>query len=512
MVADSGPLTGGRLARAGLAVVAAGAAAGLAAEFHLLGWTSVPGNGCGGRYSPCPDGTTPTLVLAFLLTFAGYIALLITIGKLTDRRPGKVLPAVLATTGVVLVLWPGWQAYLWMRGPVLDTVWKAGHDRPSTVLGEGVWVVGTDDPAVVRVRTDALVAYDAHDGGRRWALKAPTRTTVCGMSDTVVDGIGLVAFGRDGKPCDTLWGVDPSTGRTVWKRTVAEAVPYAGGDGGLLAADAGVAVALTQETVQGYGLTDGVPRWTAELTGKGGDESCAPDVVSAAGGTTRVVVTCTEDGATDAKLVVLDTATGKQRDSLPLPVESPLDTATVVSAEPFTLLLEESDERGVAAVLSYPEDGADPVEIPLTADEEDLVVAPGTGGEFDARPTLWAAVEGNVLVVAARKPGANYPARVSGYSLRDGRRVWHTDLGSGNDIAALAPEGSDRGRVAVLGDSGRLFTLDAADGSRVGEDDGIGVRGLDFSTVYGRQLVRAGDTWVLVNANGGGYPPALGIR
>ncbi|MFF5537061.1 hypothetical protein ACFY71_32145 [Streptomyces cinerochromogenes] len=65
VVQDGRPRAGWRGARAGLAVVAAGAAAGLAVEFHVLGWTSVPGGSCGGRYRPCPDGTTPTLLLAF---------------------------------------------------------------------------------------------------------------------------------------------------------------------------------------------------------------------------------------------------------------------------------------------------------------------------------------------------------------------------------------------------------------------------------------------------------------
>ncbi|MCE0446219.1 hypothetical protein LT493_19820 [Streptomyces tricolor] len=54
MVQDGRPGTGWRGVRAGLAVVATGAAAGLAVEFHILGWTSIPGGSCGGRYRPCP--------------------------------------------------------------------------------------------------------------------------------------------------------------------------------------------------------------------------------------------------------------------------------------------------------------------------------------------------------------------------------------------------------------------------------------------------------------------------
>jgi outer membrane protein assembly factor BamB len=487
--------------------VAAGAAAGLAVEFHVLGWTSVPGNSCGGsRYRPCPEGTTPTLILAFALTFAGYIALLVTIGRFTDRRPGKVVPAVLALAGVPLALWPGWQAYLWMRGPVLDSAWQAGLDRPASVRAEGVWTVGEDASTVVRVRTDALVAYDSHDGDRRWTLRAPVRESVCGMSERVVDGIGLVAFARYQQPCDTVWGVDTRTGRTVWERKIKGVSAFTSGSDSLLAADGDVALALTGTGIQAYGLKDGTPRWSAGLTGRSPDASCAPNVVSAAGGTSQVVVTClTSADKGSARVVTLDNATGKQRGSRELPVESPLDTVMVVSADPFTLLLKERDERGVAAVLSYPGDG-DPVRIPLTGDDEDLTLLPVLGEGFTAGPALWAAVSGDTLVVAAQKPGADDPERVVGLGLRDGRRRWHTDLGG--EITALAPDG--RGRVAVLGANHRLWTLDATDGSRVGEDDGTSVRVGTFALTT--RLLRAGDTWIVVNGNGTDAAPLMGLR
>ncbi|MFF5016920.1 PQQ-binding-like beta-propeller repeat protein [Streptomyces sp. NPDC001165] len=508
MVEDSRPRTGRGAVWAGLAVVAAGAAVGLAVEFHVLGWTSVPGGECGG--DDCPEGTIPTLLLAFLLTFVGFGVLARAIQSFTERRPGKAVPAVLTVAGVLLALWPGWQAYLWMRGPVLDAFWQAGPDRPATVRAQGVWTVGGDASTVVRVRDDALVSYDAHGGDRRWTLRAPVRESVCGMSERVVDGVGLVAFARYNKPCDTVWGVDTRTGRKLWERSIKGVAQFTSGSDSLFAADRDVAVTLTDTGVQAYGLADGRPRWSADLNRKHRDgEECAPNVVSATGGTTTVVLTCATGDGGSGRLVTLDSATGKQRGSLALPIESPADTVMVLCADPFTLLLKERDKRGVAAVLAYPDPHGDPVQIPLTGDDEDLKPLSADYDTFEARPALWVTVSGDTLVVAAAKPGATSADRVSGYALRDGRHLWHADLG---EVAALAPAG--RGRVAVLGSgllgNGRLWTLDTAHGHRIGEDDGTTVRTDRYAT--GAQLLRAGDTWVVVNGDGTSQPPLLGLR
>ncbi|WP_141662796.1 hypothetical protein [Streptomyces sp. Wb2n-11] len=155
-------------------------------------------------------------------------------------RPGKVVPGVLAAAGVMIALRPGWQACLWMRGPVLDPVRQVGTDRPSSVRGVGAWTVGDGADTVVRARTDALIAYESSTGNRSWVLRAPVRESVCAMSDQVVDGIGIVAFAGHEKPCDFVWGVDVRSGRTVWERNISGTVPvYGRGGGGLLSAGTG---------------------------------------------------------------------------------------------------------------------------------------------------------------------------------------------------------------------------------------------------------------------------------
>ncbi|MFI1416543.1 PQQ-binding-like beta-propeller repeat protein [Streptomyces sp. NPDC020731] len=515
MVEDGRPSGTRPLGKAAL-VVGAGALIGLAVEFHWLGWSSIPGNSCGGGHRPCPEGTTPTLILAFLFTFAGAVGLIAALAAFTQARPGKAVPGALAAAGVLIALWPGWQAYLWMRGPVLDHVWQAGPDRPASVRGVGAWTVGEDGGTVVRARTDALVAYDSGSGDRGWVLRAPVRESVCAMSERIVDGVGLVAFARDEKPCDTVWGVDVRSGRKVWERNISgRTVLYGRGGGGLLTADAGVAVASAEHSVHGYGLADGAVRWTAKLvpaagTGSEDHVECEPVTASAAGATTTVAVTCgSYKGFHSAYLLTLDTATGKELSRRELPVESYLSSAAVLSAEPFTLLVREEDERGLAAVLSYGDPGdpkREPVTIPLTADEEDLAVT-ASDPVFAARPVFRAMVADGTLIVAAAKPEGDYPEQVSAYSLDDGRRRWHTDLGT--TVVALAPAGRDR--VAVLGESQRLWTLTTDDGTRVGEEDGTTVRDISFKLDSGPQLVRAGDGWVIVNADGDNRPPVLAV-
>jgi len=46
----------------------------------------------------------------------------------------------------------------------------------------------------------------------------------------------------------------------------------------------------------------------------------------------------------------------------------------------------------------------------------------------------------------------------------------------------------------------------------VGEEDGIAVRDIPFKLDSGPQPARAGDDWVIVNADGDNYPPVLAVR
>ncbi|MGW6143652.1 outer membrane protein assembly factor BamB family protein [Streptomyces sp. NPDC055140] len=473
----------------------AGLVAGLAVAFHWFGWTSIPGNACGGRFSPCPDGTTPTILLAFLCTFAGTVLVNWRVAELTRIRPGKALPAVLVVTGMILALWPGWQAYAWMRGPVLDRAWVAPVDRPGTVKGVGNWAL---DSAVVRARTDGLTSYDLADGHEHWSLDAPMRGSACAMSDTVVDGIGVIAFGREDEPCDTVWGVDTTSGRKLWDRKIKGGAGFGLPTDGRVAADSGVAVALEATAVRGFALRAGVPRWKLDL-----DEDCSPVVASAAAGRTRVVVQCMSGSAfRSLELVSLDTATGTHVRRTALPAESRWETVMVLSARPFTLWLKEKDDRGTDAVLAFGDQDRLRASVKVSGHEEDLRMTVDTGQGFDARPALRAVVVGDVLVTAVTKPGEAVPGAVSGYGLGSGRRLWHA--GAGGPVTALTR--LPRNRLAVLA-GGRIGSLDPRTGHLT---EGPLIREGTDDVAEAAQLVpgRDGD-WLLVNPDGTGVTPPL---
>jgi hypothetical protein len=108
VVQDGTPRTKVRAVWAGLAVAAAGAAVGLAVEFVILAFTSVPGGPCGGRYRPCPDGTTPTVGLAATLAVVGFFVLRAALDTADGRRIGEedgvaTATAELRGTGVQLL-------------------------------------------------------------------------------------------------------------------------------------------------------------------------------------------------------------------------------------------------------------------------------------------------------------------------------------------------------------------------------------------------------------------------
>ncbi|WP_432177493.1 PQQ-binding-like beta-propeller repeat protein [Streptomyces sp. NBC_00063] len=473
----------------------AGLVVGLAVAFHWFGWTSIPGNACGGRFNPCPDGTTPTILLAFLCSFVGMGLATWRVGELTRVRPGKVLPAVLVVTGMVLAFWPGWQAYAWMRGPVVDRAWAAPVDRPGTVKGVGNWVL---DGAVVRARTDGLTSYDLADGRERWSVDAPVRGSACAMSDTVVDGIGVIAFGREDEPCDTVWGVDTRSGRKLWGRKITGGAGFGPPTDGRVAADSGVAVVLEDTAVRGFALRAGVARWKVDL-GAG----CSPVVASAAAGRTRVAVQCTRGSAfRSLELVSLDTATGTHVRRTALPAESRWEAVMVLSARPFALWLKEKDDRGTDAVLTFDDRDRLRGTVKVSAREEDLRMTVDAGPGFDARPALRAVVVGDILVTAVTKPGEAVPGAVSGYGLGSGRRLWHA--GAGGPVTALTRLNGNR--LAVLA-GGRIGSLDPRTGHltkgpliREGADD----------VAEAAQLVPGRDGgWILVNPDGTGVTPPL---
>ncbi|KKZ74781.1 PQQ-binding-like beta-propeller repeat protein, partial [Streptomyces showdoensis] len=296
----------------------------------------------------------------------------------------------------------------------------AGADRRP-----GAWGLGD---VVVDGRIDGLYAYGARDGKARWNVSAPAREAVCAMSPRVGRNIGLIAYGRDGKPCATLLAVHTTTGEVLWREPVGGA-----GVGGVAVADT-TTVAVEDRAVRGRSAESGEQRWQRAL-----GRECEVRALDADGDRTLLVEQCGEG----ARLLALDTATGKERWNRALPVESAV-RARVVSVTPAVIALDERDKRGSHALLGFDATGTPKATVPLTG-------ADGTVTAFDDERPL---VFGDLLVTRVER-SSSVATSVVAYSLKDGRKVWQhrTDAGMFESLARQ-PDGTVavlvRGRLQVL--------------------------------------------------------------
>ncbi|MGW7194820.1 outer membrane protein assembly factor BamB family protein [Streptomyces chryseus] len=473
-----------------------------AVVFHVLGWTALyreSGGACGG--SDCPQGLPTVLLLAFAFSFAGTLALSKALAVAGLRR-GIAVAVVVG--GVLAGLLPGLYGYQWIRGeqvriasPLkgperLGIAWRAPQDRPATVKGLRGWSTGD---TVVRVRTDGLSAYAVKDGAERWTVTAPVRASVCAQSPHPAKGVGLVAYGRHNKPCTTLAAVRLDDGATLWKRTL-----KGEGIGKGIALGGGTAVSVEDGAVRGRSAGTGAEQWQRPVP-----ERCRVLSVGANPARTLAVEECAPaktDGRVTARLLALDTRTGKEQWVTKLPVES-AGTAHVYSVAPAVIGYQETDERGVRAVLAFDERGQSRAAVPLS----------GRSGDLDIRlsPEDLKAegpfVSGDMLVAAVQKPGDIVPQYVAGFSVRDGRELWRTKkLGH---IGALALRGD--GRVAAVTVGWPRSDVHVVD---------PGAKGAVSRTTLGKEapvsidaeMLAVRDGYVVVNRYTDGEPPAFALR
>ncbi|MCX4659474.1 outer membrane protein assembly factor BamB family protein [Streptomyces uncialis] len=477
----------------------------LAVIFHIRGWGSIPGGSCGSRAQACADGTGTLIVLAFVFTFTGVLMLILGLMLMAADRFGKNRLIGLPLAGALLIAWPGWQLTEWLRGPMLDIAWTTPLDRPETTHAQGLWVTG--DGTVVRGRPDALIAHDPRGGEHRWSVDAPVRMSLCSMSDTMSQGIALAAYARHEKPCGTVAAIDTDSGRTLWRKTVdADDLRFTRPQGGRVASDGGTAVVATKDGARAFGLRDGKPRWSYRL-----DDDCAPALVSAGGGRTRIVEVCDplDAGKVTARVLTLDSGDGKKLRRYDLPTETSLSELDVISADPFVIRVTESDERGLDAVLAFGEDGVEPVVVKRIGTDEELAL--GTAqSRFPAQAGLKALVHKNTLIAATRTTGEDVPQHVSAYSLRDGARQWRVKAADswGDAVGSLTVAD---GRIGVYVEDRRVLSLDPRTGAKQ-HDHGAVVDEAGLEIGMDTQLLGGpGDGWTLVNADSGEYPPLLGL-
>ncbi|MFF3418816.1 PQQ-binding-like beta-propeller repeat protein [Streptomyces sp. NPDC002698] len=373
----------------------------------------------------------------------------------TGPGGGRTLLAALVLIGVPLALVGGLASCVaselgYMPGDSIERAWDTPYDRTAAKYGNAAWAVGD---TVVRSRFDAVTAFDAGTGKRRWEYAVPGRAEICATSTTAADSVALIALSESGKGCATVAAIDLKDGRELWRTgrgpgsgdpaDDADVVATGAGlavlrDEGDTAPDAGARPALRGDgALRAFDLRTGAPRWKAAVP-----KDCFPRRAAVASNQVLAFLACD----TEAKVAAFDPTDGKERWTVPLGGRRPIAADAFVSflsAEPTVLKVQEPKEHGVHAYLAFEPDGRRQGQIDIIGDD-----AAVTDGK------LFAASGG---VVA--------------FDLATGNEVWSSDsLGTGRSITALHVGG---GRVTVLTRSRKnhdeLYVYDSAMGDTVDE-------------------------------------------
>ncbi|WP_225800097.1 PQQ-binding-like beta-propeller repeat protein [Streptomyces sp. NK15101] len=383
----------------------------------------------------------------------------------TARRGWARLPALLVAIGVPLALVGGLASCVaselgYLPGDSMERVWDAPRDRPAAEYGNAAWAVGD---TVVRSRFDAVTAFDARSGKRRWEYTVPGRAEICTTSTAASDAVALIVLDDSREGCATVAAIDLKDGRELW-RTGRR------GPGGDVATGAGLAVILDtderwdSEHAEGTGpvlrgdqalravdLRTGAPRWKAAVP-----KGCLPRGVAVAPERVLAALTCAGD---EAELAAFAPADGRPRWTVPLGERRPVAadaSVSFLSAEPTVLKVVEPTRHGVNAFLAFGQDGR-------------------RQGRIDAFGKHAAVADGKLLLTSG--------GGVVAFDLASGDEAWRA--GSEDHRRSVTAMHAGGGRVTLLTrhsrDHDELYVFDSATGDTVdertfsrGEDDGNG--------------------------------------
>ncbi|MFJ5829479.1 PQQ-binding-like beta-propeller repeat protein [Streptomyces sp. NPDC093089] len=372
---------------------------------------------------------------------------------------GVILGGILSDTGL-------------LPGDSMELAWQAPPDRSAAAYGNGDWFVGG---TVVRSRFDAVTAFDAGSGQRRWEYAVPGRDEICAVSKEADGSVALLAHGEAPreKGCATVTALDLTSGRELWhtRRAAETGEPAAVLD--LVATGGGLAVVRDgdddwqyesagardvlrgDQALRAFDLRTGAPRWKAAVA-----EGCFPHRVAAAARQVVAVLVCDR---TELKLAAFDPADGKERWTVPMDrrsVDAQTDV-TFMSADPLVVRVVGAQASGLRAYLVFGTDGR----------PQGRVEFDGGAGKIDEYEPARVTVDrdgGRLLAVTSTRCRKWQCDQVVAFDLSDGRELWRTVLNNQDEVLALRTVGD---RVTILVDRGLkqsrkegLYVLDAATG------------------------------------------------
>ncbi|MET9903106.1 PQQ-binding-like beta-propeller repeat protein [Streptomyces sp. NPDC006446] len=369
------------------------------------------------------------------------------------------LPALLVLIGVPLALVGGIASCVasetgHMPGDSMERVWDTPYDRTAAEHGNAAWLVGD---TVVRSRFDAVTAFDAKTGERRWEYAVPGRAEICAASTAAAESVALIGLMESGKGCATVAAIDLKDGRELWgtRRTPGSGHPKDATD--VLATGAGLAVLRDEDdrwdkkpeagmppvlpgdrALRAFDLRTGAPRWEAAVP-----KGCFPRLAAVASKQVLAYLTC----GTEAKLAAFEPTDGKERWTVPLGGRRPIAANAFVSflsAEPTVLKVQEQEQHGVHAYLAFGQDGR-------------------RQGQIDGVGDHATVADGKLFTGTGE---------VVAFDLATGNEVWSSgSFGSWRDVTAMHAGGGRRVTVFTRSRKGHdeLYVYDSATGDTVDE-------------------------------------------
>ncbi|MER6980011.1 PQQ-binding-like beta-propeller repeat protein [Streptomyces carpinensis] len=381
------------------------------------------------------------------------------------RRVGRIalaLAVLVAAGGAAAVMLKQEDAAA-VASKNLTQAWQIPAPAADDAL-VGSWLTGK---LLVRASSrGGLRAYDLTDGKQIWraassATAAKRGTVPCGMSPTLsAQGIGTVAFGKDGSTCNWLAGVKASTGKILWSipltskkhPAAATAATYVQGD---------VATIVSENYLGGVDIRTGSRVWGYKSRG----HYCNAYDWGADG------VVMVDDFCLDQKsrftLTAYDGRTGKVIWRKPESAHS--DVTHILSGSPLVAAVHTARQDAVR-VFDTTGTGRK-----LAVGDDELTPGNNTDADHSAR------LYGNVLVTPAAASGSTM---IDGFDTTTGAKLW-----THRSAALAVPASGADGKVYAVTTSGtpQLITIDPRTGHTTpvaGLPTGTGKWSFTSGTVY----------------------------